>query len=57
MLKDVTIKRSNGKSLWQLKERLNIRRISIFFEENKEGKLFFQFVALIYLSCYQKVYE
>ena len=33
-----------------LKNRLNLRRASVSSEENLEGKLFVQFVALIYLS-------
>jgi len=38
-----------------LKERLNMRRTSVSSEENLEGKLFVQFVALIYLSYIEKV--
>lgn len=41
------------KSFGDLKERLNMRRESVASEENLEGKLFIQFVALIYL-CYIK---
>jgi len=38
------------KSFNDLKDRLNMRRTSVSSEENLEGKLFLQFVALIYLS-------
>jgi len=37
-----------------LEERLNLRRTFIFTEENLEGKLFVQFVALIYLAYIDK---
>ena len=42
------------KAFGNLKERLNMRRISVWSEENLEGKLFVQFVALIYLSYIKK---
>ena len=42
------------KALGNLKERLNMRRMSVALEENLEGKLFIQFVALIYLSYIEK---
>jgi len=42
------------KAFGNLKERLNMRRTSVSSEENLEGKLFVQFVALIYLSYIQK---
>jgi len=38
------------KAFSDLKDRLNMRRTSVSSEENLEGKLFLQFVALIYLS-------
>ena len=38
------------KAFGNLKERLNMRRMSVASEENLEGKLFVQFVALIFLS-------
>ena len=41
------------KAFGDLKERLNMRRESVASDENLEGKLFVQFVALIYL-CYIK---
>lgn len=49
----------NGRSIWHgliekafgnLKERLNIRRTAAWSEQNLEGKLFVQFVALMYLT-------
>jgi hypothetical protein len=42
------------KAFGNLKERLNMRRMSVSSEENLEGKLFVQFVALIYLSYIKK---
>lgn len=42
------------KAFGNLKERLNMRRTSVSSEENLEGKLFVQFVALIYLSYIRK---
>ena len=42
------------KAFGDLKERLNLRRTSVSSEENLEGKLFVQFVALIYLSYIKK---
>jgi transposase len=38
------------KSFSDLKDRLSMRRTSVSSEENLEGKLFIQFVGLIYLS-------
>ena len=38
------------KAFGNLKERLNMRRTSVSSEQNLEGKLFVQFVALMYLS-------
>ncbi|MGB9687076.1 MAG: IS1634 family transposase [Rectinema subterraneum] len=43
------------KAFGNLKERLNMRRTSVSSEENLEGKLFVQFVALMYLSYINKV--
>jgi len=42
------------KSFGNLKERLDMRRMSVSSEENFEGKLFIQFVALMYLSYIKK---
>jgi transposase len=42
------------KAFGNLKERLNMRRTSVSSEENLEGKLFVQFVALIYLAYIKK---
>ena len=42
------------KAFGNLKERLNMRRTSVSSEENLEGKLFVQFVALMYLSYINK---
>ena len=47
--KDVVEKAFNN-----LKERLNMRRTSVSSDLNLEGKLFIQFVALIYLSYIKK---
>jgi transposase len=38
------------KAFNDLKDRLNMRRTSVSSEESMEGKLFLQFIALIYLS-------
>ncbi|MHB1420862.1 MAG: IS1634 family transposase, partial [Bacillota bacterium] len=43
------------KAFGNLKERLNMRRTSVSSEENLDGKLFVQFVALIYLAYIDKV--
>jgi transposase len=43
------------KAFGNLKERLNMRRTTASSEQNLEGKLFTQFVALIYLSYIDKV--
>lgn len=43
------------KAFGNLKERLNMRRTSVSSEENLDGKLFVQFVALIYLSYIKKM--
>ena len=42
------------KAFGNLKERLNMRRTSVSSDENLDGKLFVQFVALIFLSYIQK---
>jgi transposase len=42
------------KAFGNLKERLNMRRTPVSSEENLEGKLFVQFVALIYFSYIKK---
>jgi transposase len=47
--KDVVEKAFGG-----LKERLNMRRLLVSSEQSLEGKLFVQFVALIYLSYIKK---
>jgi transposase len=38
------------KAFGNLKERLNLRRTAVSSEESLDGKLFVQFVALIYLA-------
>lgn len=45
------------KAFGNLKERLNMRRMAVASEENVEGKLFIQFVALIYLSYIKKAMD
>jgi transposase len=45
------------KAFGNLKERLNMRRESVASEENLEGKLFIQFVVLIYLSYIKKAMD
>ncbi|MGN0363404.1 MAG: transposase [Bilifractor sp.] len=45
------------KSFANLKERLDMRRMSVFSAENFEGKLFVQFVALMHLSYIKKMME
>jgi transposase len=42
------------KAFGNLKERLNMRRTSVSSSQNLDGKLFVQFVALIYLSYVKK---
>ena len=42
------------KAFWNIKERLNLRRTLISSESSLEGKLFVEFVALIYLSYIKK---
>ena len=43
------------KAFGNLKERLNMRRTTVSSEENLDGKLFVQFVALIYLAHIDKI--
>ncbi|MBU4486670.1 MAG: IS1634 family transposase [Candidatus Delongbacteria bacterium] len=43
------------KAFGNLKERLNMRRTSVSSDENLEGKLFVQFIALIFLSYIKKI--
>ena len=45
------------KAFGDLKERLNMRRESVESEENLEGKLFVQFVALIFMSYIKKAMD
>jgi len=45
------------KAFNDLKDRLNMRRTSVSSEENLEGKLFLQFVALIYLSYVKRAMD
>ena len=45
------------KTFWNVKERLNLRRTMTSSESSLEGKLFVEFVALIYLSYIQKKKE
>ena len=45
------------KAFWNVKERLNLRRTMTSSESSLEGKLFVEFVALIYLSYIQKRME
>ena len=42
------------KAFWNVKERLNLRRTMNSSESSLEGKLFVEFIALIYLSYIQK---
>lgn len=42
------------KAFDNLKERLNLRRTAVSSEQSLDGKLFVQFVALIFLSCIMK---
>lgn len=42
------------KAFGNLKERLNMRRVLVSSEQSLEGKLFVEFIALIYLSCIKK---
>ena len=45
------------KAFWNVKERLNLRRTMTSSDSALEGKLFVEFVALIYLSYIQKRME
>lgn len=45
------------KAFWNVKERLNLRRTLTSSESSLEGKLFVEFVALIYLSYIKKQME
>ena len=45
------------KAFGNLKERLNMRRAMVSSEQSLEGKLFVQFVALIYLSLLYRLTE
>ena len=45
------------KAFWNVKERLNLKRTMTSSESSLDGKLFVEFVALIYLSFIQKKME
>ena len=45
------------KAFWNVKQRLNLRRTLTSSELSLDGKLFVEFVALIYLSCLKKKME
>ncbi|MDR1380821.1 MAG: IS1634 family transposase [Tannerella sp.] len=45
------------KAFNDLKDRLNMRRTSVSSEENLEGKLFIQFLSLIYVSYIKRAME
>ena len=45
------------KAFGNLKERLSMRRLLVSSEQSLDGKLFVQFVALIYLSCIKKAMQ
>jgi transposase len=45
------------KAFWNIKERLNLRRTLTSSESSLEGKLFVEFVALIYLSYIKRKME
>ena len=42
------------KAFHNLKERLNLRRLAVSSEQSLDGKLFVQFIALIFLSYIKK---
>ncbi|AOM83884.1 Transposase, IS4 [Salisediminibacterium beveridgei] len=42
------------KAFGNLKDRLNFRRMQVSYELSLNGKLFAEFIALIYLSCVKK---
>lgn len=45
------------KAFGNLKERLSMRRLLVSSEQSLDGKLFVQFVALIYVSCIEKAMQ
>lgn len=45
------------KAFWNVKERLNLRRTLTSSESSLEGKLFVEFIALVYLSYIKKKME
>jgi len=45
------------KAFGDLKDRLNMRRTSVSSEENLEGKIFLQFVALIFVSYVKRAMD
>jgi transposase len=45
------------KAFNDLKDRLNMRRTSVSSQENMEGKLFIQFIALIYVSYIKRAMD
>ena len=45
------------KAFWNIKERLNLRKTLTSSENALEGKLFVEFIALIYLSYIKKKME
>jgi len=45
------------KAFGDLKDRLNMRRTSVGSEENLEGKIFLQFIALIYVSYVKRLMD
>jgi len=45
------------KAFGNLKERLNLRRLLVSSEQSLDGKLFVEFIALIYLSYIKKVMQ
>jgi len=53
-LKMYRLRDLSEKAFHNLKERLSMRRTSVSSEEHLEGKLFVQFIALIYLSYIDK---
>lgn len=53
-LKVYRLKDLSEKGFYNIKERLSMRRTSVSSEEHLEGKLFVQFIALIYLSYIDK---
>ena len=45
------------KAYWDIKERLNLKRTMVSSETSLEGKLFAEFIALIYISYIKKKME